>query len=138
MLCYTTDVKVFSLSGCLVDLAITVSIYVCVTQYSAVFSEFGLPRLFNCYYQIMNGERPKDKKKHTGGMKEERDVKKRHEMRQWERDFFLIDKVLFLSGRETSFFGTRYGGVEGIHWEMVDSIFRRTVKRRNYLIRNKV
>jgi len=82
-------------SGCLVDLCITTAIYVCVTQFMAVLFEFATPRAFNCYYQIMKGQSPAEKKAEKADMKEEKDAEKRHVMKQWERDFFLIEGELF-------------------------------------------
>jgi len=83
-------------SGCLVDLCITTSIYVCCTQFTAVLGEFTTPRVFNCYYQIMNGKTAKQTKKEKENTKKEaKDVDERREMRQWERDYFLLDRDLF-------------------------------------------
>jgi len=82
-------------SGCLVDLCITTAIYVCCTQFAAVMSEFATPRAFNCFYQIKNGTTAKQAKKEKADLKEEKDTEKRREMRQWERDFFLMDGDLF-------------------------------------------
>jgi len=84
-------------SGCLVDLCMTTAIYVCCTQFAALFGEFAVPRAMSCYNQIMTGTSRVEKKKKNGAanMKEEKDVEKRRVMKQWERDYFLIDRDLF-------------------------------------------